>query len=377
MQHIPGLELSAYFFNEAVQPLLSAHFPDLPYSAARLGYGSDVLGFDTPMSMDHGWGPKLTLFLSEDNHAVFSDAIDHTLAHHLPFEIRGFPTHFGEPLADGGVMALKNQHPIHHMVQITTPERFFREYLGVSITQPLTPADWLGIPQQRLRTLRSGRVFHDGLGRLQGLRKIFEWYPPDLWRYLLACQWQRIDQNEPFPGRAGSVGDEMGSHLLASQLIRDLMRLAFLMEKQYAPYQKWFGTAFGQLKTARNLTPVFEKVMSATDWQTREKHLSSAYILMASEHNTQNLTQPIPAEVSRFYSRPFLVLHASQFVTALRESIQDPAIQSLPPHLGSVDQISDNTDILENVALCRKIIDIYTKKTNVNPPNETNEKSVP
>lgn len=38
------------------------------------------------------------------------------------------------------------------------------------------------------------------------------------------------------------------------------MRLCFLMEKQYAPYPKWFGTAFAQLDCAERLLPVFEEV---------------------------------------------------------------------------------------------------------------------
>lgn len=54
---IEGLKLSEIFFFEAVQPILTTHFPGLPYSAARLDYGSEVLGFDTPQSRDHHWGP--------------------------------------------------------------------------------------------------------------------------------------------------------------------------------------------------------------------------------------------------------------------------------------------------------------------------------
>jgi hypothetical protein len=44
--------------------------------------------------------------------------------------------------------------------------------------------------------------------------------------------------------RAGFVGDELGSALIGSRLVRDIMNLCFLLEKQYAPYPKWFGTAF-------------------------------------------------------------------------------------------------------------------------------------
>ena len=60
---VPGAELGRRFYAEAVRPLLDAEFPGLPHAAAHLGEGSDVLGYDTAMSRDHGWGPAVTLFL--------------------------------------------------------------------------------------------------------------------------------------------------------------------------------------------------------------------------------------------------------------------------------------------------------------------------
>ena len=53
---ISGLELSGLFYFEAVKPILNTHFPSLHHGAARIGPGSEVLGFDTEMSMDHDWG---------------------------------------------------------------------------------------------------------------------------------------------------------------------------------------------------------------------------------------------------------------------------------------------------------------------------------
>lgn len=42
--------------------------PELKYSAALIGEGSGVLGFDTERSTDHDWGPRILLFVpkSED-----------------------------------------------------------------------------------------------------------------------------------------------------------------------------------------------------------------------------------------------------------------------------------------------------------------------
>ena len=44
---IKGLELCRGFFFEAAQPILQKHFPYLVYSAGLIGYGSDVLDYDT------------------------------------------------------------------------------------------------------------------------------------------------------------------------------------------------------------------------------------------------------------------------------------------------------------------------------------------
>ena len=61
----PGLELAGDFYREAIRPILDAELPGLAHSAALLGYGSDVLGFDSARSSDHNWGPRGYVFLAE------------------------------------------------------------------------------------------------------------------------------------------------------------------------------------------------------------------------------------------------------------------------------------------------------------------------
>ena len=62
---VPGLQLSAAFYQEALAPAMRRHFPNLQYAAARIGAGSDVLGFDDARSTDHFRGPLLHLLLRE------------------------------------------------------------------------------------------------------------------------------------------------------------------------------------------------------------------------------------------------------------------------------------------------------------------------
>ena len=92
---VKGLRLSELLYQEAVRPLLEEHFPALEHSAALLGKGSEVLGFDTPQSMDHDWGPRLMLFLAETDRETYGDEINQTLRQQLARQIRGYPTNYG------------------------------------------------------------------------------------------------------------------------------------------------------------------------------------------------------------------------------------------------------------------------------------------
>src|SRR5215212_1430058 len=80
---IPGLELSSALYTEIVAPMLAETYPNLRYAAALIGYGSEVLGYDTARSTDHEWGPRLLLLVSEEDHA-HRERIVEVLAERLP-----------------------------------------------------------------------------------------------------------------------------------------------------------------------------------------------------------------------------------------------------------------------------------------------------
>ncbi len=353
-EFIPGLKLCELFYAEVVRPLLDTHVPNLRHSAALIGNGSEILGFDTPMSRDHDWGPRLQLFLSDADHAQQAQVIDEMLAHNLPYEFRGYSTNFSPPDPnDNGTQLAETltEGPVNHRIQMTTIANYFQEYLAVDTNQSLQPADWLSLSEQRLRTITAGKVFHDDLGLAQ-VREQFHYYPHDVWLYLLACGWARIGQEEHLMGRAGYVGDEIGSALLGSRLVRDVMRLCFLMERTYAPYPKWFGTAFKLLDCADSLIDDLMGALTAVTWQEREQHLIPAYETIARMHNQLGLTEPLPEQVIPFFGRPFHVMAFHGFSEALTAQIQDPVVKKLAGRspIGSLDQFSDSTDLTSDLS---------------------------
>ena len=343
---IKGIDLSRLFYQEAVRPILENHFPGLTYSAALIGSGSEVLGLDTPQSIDHDWGPRLQLFMIEVDFATLRDQIDQLLRHELPLEVCGFPTNFGRHEHGTAVMTPIDRGPVDHGAETHTVRGFFERALGFDPAGAIRPADWLSVPENQLRLLTAGAVYHDGLRALEPLREKLRYYPREIWLYLLAAQWARIGQEEAFAGRCVQVGDELGSRLVAARLVRDVVRLCFLMERTYAPFIKWLGTAFAQLECAGDMLPLLLGALAACNWEERQAHLSAALESAACMHNALNITPHLEARVSNFHNRPFLVIHASRFVEAIRSEILDPEVLALPANVGSVDQFIDSTDAL-------------------------------
>lgn len=348
---LPGLQLSERLFREAVEPLMAHHAPDLPYAAGLIGAGSEVLGFDTARSMDHGWGPRLIVFVRDDDLPVWQSHLDHLFRTSLPATVAGHPTGFRDAPDEPGTRLPGRVCPgaeIEHGIVITTASDWLRDRHGMESLADLSPAAWLTLSEQTLLETTSGRVFHDDIGEITVLRDALAWYPDDIWRYRMAAQWMRIDQLEPFVGRCAEVGDDLGSQLVAMTLVRDVMKLAFLLERQYAPYPKWFGTGFARLSLSPSLMPHLDRARYASDWHVREAGVVGAVQTLMEQHNTLGLTEHIDPTPRPFHGRPFTVMAAARVSDALLHSIADPEIRNLPRHLGGIDQYIDSTDAMNS-----------------------------
>ncbi|MET9018446.1 DUF4037 domain-containing protein [Actinopolymorpha sp. NPDC004070] len=316
---VSGRELSARFYHEAVRPVLDARLPGLPHSATLLGRGSEVLGFDDEMSADHDWDARVLLFLREEDHARHGAAVEEALRTGVPARFAEHPTKYEIHTLDGYVLA----------------------QLGFDLGQETEAHDWLTFPEDRLRMLTAGAVHHDDVG-LRAVRDRFACYPHDVWLYLLLAGWWRVHPEANLVGRTGFAGDELGSALIGAQLVHDLMALCFLMERQYAPYSKWFGTAFSRLACGAELTPVLSRALHAGTWLEREESLAVAYEKLAAMHNALGVTEPVATEVHQLWNRPFKVVWGD-FPGALRAQIGDPAVERIARRwpVGRIDQVRD------------------------------------
>jgi Domain of unknown function (DUF4037) len=351
---VPGLELCRAFYAEAVQPLLAELLPGLRYAAARVGPGSEVLGFDTPRSVDHDWGPRLDLFLSTEDLHRHGEAISALLADRLPKSFHGWPTHFEPPQGRVRVMA-PTEGRVAHRVMITDLASWSEALLGLDSSPDVSTSDWLATPGQRLAEVTGGAVFHDGTGELTRLRERLAWYPDDVWRYLLACQWMRIGEEEPFVGRTAEAGDELGSRVLAARLAREVMRLTLLLARRYPPYSKWLGSAFAATPGAERIAAALAAALGADgDPQARQGALCDAYEAAGEWQNSLGLADPVDPTRRPFHDRPYPVIDATRFAQALHRRIEDAELLVLPP-VGGIDQFADSTAVLTQPPLARAL----------------------
>lgn len=351
MQKLSGLDLSEAFFREIVQPILQKRYPGLPITAGLLGPGSEVLGFDDSVSTDHDWGPRLMLFLREEDMAAKQPLME-AFAKEAPQSFCGFPVFF---VRTGSASSLDARYP---NIDIHTIKGYGQDYLGVDVDAPLDAPRWLAIPEHRLLGYTSGRLFQDDL-RMQDVRDRFAYYPEDVRRYLLASYWQIISEEQAFMKRCASRGDELGSRQVCARVTERLMRLCFLYKRRYAPYSKWFGTAFQRLGL-REIQQEMEAALAAQDIAQREAHYVRMQWLTAQLHDQSGITEPLHLQPISYFEREIQVLFVERIGEAIQKTIQDARLREALA-IGSLMSIGglvamENQDPLRIAALYAPII---------------------
>ncbi|MDM7854400.1 DUF4037 domain-containing protein [Cellulomonas alba] len=325
-----GIDVAREYFHAVVGRVVDRACPGVGYAAARVGPGSDVLGLDDTVSRDHDWGLRLQVFT--DAGAV--DDVRRALERDLPETFLGLPTRIQYSGSDRASLG----------IDVATVGSFARRRLGFDPRAGMTDAQWLSVTGQAALEVVAGEVFADGPGDLTQLRDVLTWYPDDIWRYVVACGWHRIHQELPLMGRAGDRGDELGSRVIAARLTDAAVHLAFTLSRRWAPYSKWRGTAFRALPVASRIDDHLRRALGATSWVERGDGLRSALEELArlqADAGLPSCEEPIVP----FWDRPYLSVEPT-LVPAIHASITDPAAQGLPRGLGSIEQRTDNVDIL-------------------------------
>lgn len=351
---VPGHRLSRALYEGVVEPVLARRLPGLRYAAALVGHGSDVLGFDTPRSTDHDWGPRLQVVVADHDLAGLRGDVLAVIDEALPETVLGVPVDFpgSTNLPDDEETHRNSPAQRVHGVTVTSVRELQRDLLGTEDDpRRWDHTRWLTTPRQSLLEFTAGPVLRDDLGELSATREALTWYPHDVWLYVMSGRWQRIAQLESFVGRAAEAGDDLGSRLLAGEIATDIMHLALLQRRTYAPYPKWLGSSFARHEEDGTLTESLTSAVVAGTARERMDALVRVLVQLGRRHDLLEVTAPVRSRAEPFFGRPYPVIWCERIARALHDALRPPLNTSLVFGLGGIDELTDSTDALKNVRL--------------------------
>ena len=326
---IPGIELNRHFYLEIIKPLMDKKFPNLKYSCALIGYGSDVLGVDNFTSTDHNWGPRSYIFLDREDIGL-KDRLNEMFCSGLPLTFRGYPTNFSQARYDGTQsMEETLTHPVNHMIKIHELDGYFNRYLGIDDINVIGNNDWIKFADQKLIELTSREIYHDGLDGLIRVTERLKFYPLDVLKLKLASLWLSVSNEEAFVGRCIEIDDFIGLKLIVTRITATLMKIMFYLERKYIPYSKWFGTFFKKLNTSKSLSGIIKAVLTENDPVQIHEKLCSIYTVIIQSHNNNSDLPNIKNKIQNYFNRPYNVILAETIVKQIIDSIQDENIKKM------------------------------------------------
>ena len=231
-----GLELAEKYYETYGRAMIDEQFADIAgqIAAGLVGQGSECLGFDDEISMDHDYGPSFCIWLPRDIYAQYGARMQ-AAYEALPQEFMGFSGRIIEEQGQGrvGVLCL---------------EDFYAGILGRD-TVPVTDQDWVDLSEENLATATNGKVFDDRLGKFSEIRGgLLQYYPREVWLRRLVQSMAKAAQSGQYNyARAMKRGERITAELALAEFIRESMKTVYLLNRKYAPYDKWMHRGMREL----------------------------------------------------------------------------------------------------------------------------------
>ena len=249
-----GLQLAEEYYVAYGRPMLEIKFADIvdQTAAGLVGQGSECLGFDDEISMDHDYGPSFCIWLPRDIYEKYGAKMQAEYDA-LPQEFMGFPGRVTEEQGQGrvGVLCI---------------EDFYAGILGRD-TVPSTNQGWLALSEENLATATNGKVFEDRLGKFSEIRDgLLQYYPKEVWiRRLVQSMAKAAQAGQYNYARAMKRGERITAELSLTEFIRESMKIVYLLNRKYAPYDKWMRRGMKDLSVGSEIGEMLDLLYTIPD----------------------------------------------------------------------------------------------------------------
>lgn len=255
--HYTGLQLSKQYYFTYGKEMLKKKFPELyPRVAVGLvGLGSECLGYDDEISMDHDFGPAFCIWLNDDDYKKYGKKLQ--MAYDaLPKDFQGYPR---RNTSDQG----------KHRVGVLSISKFYQSFIG---NLPKRQTDWFFYKESSLKTLTSGEIFEDNLQEFTNIKNQLSYYPEDVRiKKIVACMAYMSQSGQYNYARMMIRKDVVAANFALQEFIKYTIKLVYLLKKQYAPYYKWMYHGMPELKDIK--TKIKQLVTTPLDISLYDKSM--------------------------------------------------------------------------------------------------------
>lgn len=210
-----NLEQSREFYEQYGKPMIHNLFPEYESRIAvgMVGEGSDCFDFDDEISADHDYAIGFCMWLTEEDRVAIGSELQ-----------VAYNNLILEQNLEQNVLDLKMVH-LGSRRGVFGIDDFYRS----------------NEEEYKLAEMVNGEVFRDELGLFTARRnELLKYYPEELWRKKLANYLHEFSQyGQSNYARMMAREDYLTANLCISKAIESAMDIAYVLNKEYAPYYKW------------------------------------------------------------------------------------------------------------------------------------------
>lgn len=278
-----GIDAARKWYETAGAPMLEREFGGVASRIAvgRAGHGSECFGYDDAVSRDHDYFTGFQLWITEADEREFGFRLERAYARlrkEFPPDGEGADTASSElGDAEDGVVTIGD---------------FYRRHLGFP-GAPENWQQWLYTPDHAFAEATNGAVFRDDLGVFSGVREtILNGMPEDVRRKKIAARAVFMAQSGQYNYMRCLRHGEPGAAALAlDEFVRNAARMAFLLNRRFAPYYKWVFRAMRDLPKLGELSGQLTGLLTAREsGEATLERIEAVCAAVASELRAQGLS---------------------------------------------------------------------------------------
>ena len=217
---VKGLDICRSFYEQYGAPMIHEKFTayEDKIAVGLFGDGSDCFGFDDEISRDHDWGPGFMMLVSREVYDMIGTDLQREYDA-LPDEYMGYK-------------------------RMITAEGSGR--IGVICTEDLAYDPSFETEHAKMI---NGQIWRDDIGVITSIRsKAAEYYDEATWLHKLGVSLVLTGQTGQYNlPRTLARGDLATAHMYLSDYMKNMLHTLFLINRTYAPYDKWLVRAAGDL----------------------------------------------------------------------------------------------------------------------------------